>query len=111
MPLAEPPERTEIRELLGSQRPEGHHISKCLAAWSHHGRINTEAEFASLAGINPIPASSGNSVRHRLNRGGDRALNSALHIVAVTKMEHDETRAYVKNDKTMAKPIQKSDGA
>lgn len=70
--------------------------AKCLTAWSHHGRVSTEAEFASLAGVNPIPASSGNTVRHRLNRGGDRALNSALHMVAVSKMEHDaETRAYV----------------
>ncbi|GAA2044445.1 IS110 family transposase [Yaniella flava] len=70
--------------------------AKCLVAWSHHGRVRTEAEFASLAGTNPIPASSGNTVRHRLNRGGDRRLNSALHMVAVTKMTHDaETRAYV----------------
>ncbi len=70
--------------------------AKCLAAWSHHGRITTDAEFASLAGVNPIPASSGNTIRHRLNRGGDRTLNSALHMVAVTKMTHDpETRAYV----------------
>ena len=70
--------------------------AKCLAAWSHHGRVRTEAAFASLAGVNPIPASSGNTVRYRLNRGGDRALNSALHLVAVTKMGHDhETRAYV----------------
>lgn len=70
--------------------------AKCLAAWSHHGRVRTEAEFASLAGVNPIPASSGNTVRHRLNRGGDRALNSALHMVAVTKMRHDkETQDYI----------------
>lgn len=53
-------------------------------------------QFASLAGVNPIPASSGNTVRYRLNRGGDRALNSALHMVTVSKMTHDaETRAYV----------------
>jgi hypothetical protein len=46
--------------------------------------------------VNPIPASSGNTVRHRLNRGGDRSLNSALHMVAVTRMTHDpETREYV----------------
>ena len=70
--------------------------AKCLAAWSHYGRIRTEAEFASLAGVNPIPASSGNTVRHRLNRGGDRKLNSALHMVAIVKMTHDEeTRKYV----------------
>src|SRR5699024_5723385 len=70
--------------------------AKCLAAYSHHGRITTDAEFAAFAGVNPIPASSGNTIRHRLNRDGDRGLNSALHMVAVTKMQHDaETRAYV----------------
>ncbi|MGO4385844.1 IS110 family transposase [Specibacter sp. RAF43] len=68
----------------------------CLTVWSHQGRVHSEAAFASLAGVNPIPASSGNTVRHRLNRGGDRSLNKALHIVAVTRMTHDEeTRAYV----------------
>src|SRR5690625_3454814 len=77
---------------------------KCLTAWSHEGRVRTEAEFASLAGVNPIPASSGNTVRHRLNRGGDRALNSALHLVAVTKMTYDrETRAYVEKRRTEGK--------
>jgi transposase len=70
--------------------------AKCLTVWSHKGRVRNEAAFASLAGVNPIPASSGNTVRHRLNRGGDRSLNSALHMVAVTKMTHDaETREYV----------------
>ncbi|QOR47020.1 IS110 family transposase [Trueperella pecoris] len=70
--------------------------AKCLVAWSHYGRVKTEAEFASLAGVNPIPASSGNTVRHRLNRGGDRKLNSALHMVAIVKMTHDEeTKKYV----------------
>ncbi|MFC5264312.1 IS110 family transposase [Kribbella qitaiheensis] len=66
------------------------------AAWSHPGRIRNEAAFACLAGVNPIPASSGNTTRHRLNRGGDRRLNRALHIATVTRMTHDpETRAYV----------------
>lgn len=41
-----------------------------LTAWSHHGRLRSEAAFAALAGVNPIPASSGNTVRHRLNQGG-----------------------------------------
>ncbi len=68
----------------------------CLTVWSHPGRVTSEAAFASLAGVNPIPASSGNTVRYRLNRGGDRNLNKALHIVAVTRMTHDgETRNYV----------------
>jgi transposase len=53
-----------------------------LTAWSHVGRLHSEAAFASLAGVSPIPASSGNTVRHRLNRGGDRRLNKALHTFA-----------------------------
>lgn len=68
----------------------------CLTAWSHHGRVRSEAAFAALAGVNPIPASSGNTVRHRLNRGGDRRLNRALHIAVLTRMTHHaETRASV----------------
>ena len=67
-----------------------------ITAWSHEGRLRDEAAFASLAGVNPIPASSGNTVRHRLNRGGDRRLNRALHMAVITRMTHDpETRAYV----------------
>ena len=58
-------------------------------AWSHPGRVRSEAAFAALAGVNPIPASSGNTVRHRLNRRGDRRLNSALHMATVVRMAHD----------------------
>ena len=66
------------------------------AAWSHPGRVRDEAAFACLAGVSPIPASSGNTIRHRLNRGGDRRLNRALHMAAVTRMAHDpQTRDYV----------------
>jgi predicted enzyme related to lactoylglutathione lyase len=71
---------TEIDELIAAI---------CLTAWSHHGRVRSEAAFAALAGVNPIPASSGNTVRHRLNRGGDRRMNRALHIAALTPMTHD----------------------
>ncbi len=68
----------------------------CLTAWSHHGRVRSEAAFACLAGVNPIPASSGNTVRHRLNRGGDRRVNRALHMATTTRMIHDlATRKYV----------------
>ena len=67
-----------------------------MAAWSHDGRLHSEAAFASLAGVSPIPASSGNTVRHRLNRGGDRRLNKALHMAVIVRMTHDaETKAYV----------------
>lgn len=66
-----------------------------FTAWSHLGRIRSEAAFASLAGVSPIPASSGNTVQHRLNRGGDRRLNRALHMAVVTRMRmHPPTRAY-----------------
>lgn len=67
-----------------------------FTAWSHLGRIRSEAAFASLAGVNPIPASSGNTIRHRINRGGDRRVNRALHMAVVTRMRMDPTtRAYV----------------
>lgn len=95
---------SEAAPLLDEKGFQAISAAKCLAAWSHHGRVRTEAEFASLAGVNPIPASSGNTVRHRLNRGGDRALNSALHIVTVSKMTHDEqTRAYVERRRSQDK--------
>jgi transposase len=71
-------------------------VAVVLAAWSHSGRVRSEAAFAALAGVNPIPASSGNTTRHRLNRGGDRRLNRALHMAVITRMTHDpDTRAYV----------------
>ena len=65
-------------------------------AWSHHDRIHSAPAFVALAGANPIPASSGKNQRHRLNRGGDRSLNNALHTVVLVRMRFDEqTKAYV----------------
>jgi transposase len=67
-----------------------------LLAWSHPRRIRSEAAFAALAGASPLPASSGNTTRYRLNRGGDRRLNRALYTVALVRMGHDpRTRDYV----------------
>ncbi|WP_062382418.1 IS110 family transposase [Demequina iriomotensis] len=67
-----------------------------LTSWSHAGRIHSEAAFAAIAGASPIPASSGNITRHRLNRGGDRRLNRALHAITLTRMAHHQpTRDYV----------------
>ncbi len=65
-------------------------------AWSHPGRCRNEAAFARLAGAAPLPATSGQSQnRHRLNRGGDRQLNNALYVVALTRTAHHEpTRTY-----------------
>jgi len=58
-------------------------------------RMRNEASFAALAGTSPVEASSGPSRRHRLNRGGDRQLNAALHVIARTRLRcHPETRAY-----------------
>lgn len=66
-----------------------------ITAYSHPGRVRSEAAFASLAGAAPIPASSGNTTRHRLNRHGDRALNAALDTVARVRLAADPTtRAY-----------------
>ena len=58
-------------------------------------RVHSEAAFAMLCGAAPIPASSGRTTRHRLNRGGDRAANSALHRIALVRLATDpDTRAY-----------------
>lgn len=72
-------------------------VAACvLTVWSHPGRVRSEAAFAALAGTCPIPASSGNTLRHRLNRGGDRRLNRALTTVVIVRMRtHAPTRAYV----------------
>jgi transposase len=67
-----------------------------LCAWSHPGRIHSEAGFAMLAGVAPIPANSGQVTnRYRLNRSGDRRLNRALHTIAITRQRrHQPTRDY-----------------
>ena len=66
-----------------------------LCAWSHPGRCRDDAAFAMLAGAAPIPASSGLTTRHRLNRYGDRQLNRALHTVVICRLRYDPaTRAY-----------------
>ena len=58
-------------------------------------RMRSEAAFAALAGTSPVDASSGRQRRHRLNRGGDRQLNYALHTIALSRIRHhDQTRSY-----------------
>ncbi|MGW0008078.1 transposase, partial [Nocardia grenadensis] len=64
-------------------------------------RIRSEAAFARLCGVAPIPASSGRTHRHRLNRGGDRQANAALHRIAITRLRWDPaTRAYAQRRTT-----------
>ena len=74
-------------------------------AWSHPGRCRNEAAFARLAGVAPIPVNSGQTQdRHRLNRRGDRQLNRALHLVAVTRIRCDpQTQAYRKRRSSQGK--------
>jgi transposase len=75
-----------------------------LAAWSHPGRCRSDAAFAMLAGAAPIPASSGKTVRYRLNRSGDRQLNRALHNIAMARLRFDpDTRAYAERRRAQAK--------
>jgi len=70
--------------------------AQAIVSFSHPGRCRNEAAFAALGGTSPIPASSGQTIRHRLNRGGDRALNRAIHAIALTRMRScPRTRAYV----------------
>src|SRR6266481_1993583 len=67
-----------------------------IAAGDHPGRLRSEAAWAHLCGVAPIPASSGKTVRHRLNPGGDRQASHALRRIVFTRMGSDPaTRAYV----------------
>ncbi len=70
--------------------------AQLLTAWSHPGRLRSEAAFAMLGGAAPIEASSGKVVCHRLNRSGDRQRNRALHTIVLSRMTHHaQTRAYL----------------
>ncbi|HEX3962267.1 MAG TPA: IS110 family transposase [Trebonia sp.] len=69
--------------------------AQAIVSFSHPGRCRNEAAFAALGGTSPLPASSGKTIRHRLNRGGDRDLNRAIHTIALTRMRScPRTRAY-----------------
>ena len=68
-----------------------------IAAGSNTDRLRSEAAFASLCGVNPIPASSGKTNRHRLNRGGDRQANASLHRIVVVRLRYElRTQAYMR---------------
>jgi transposase len=70
--------------------------AQLLLSWSHPGRLRSEAAFARLAGAAPIPASSGQTIRYRLDRGGDRKLNRTLHQIIVTRRRlHQPTIDYI----------------
>jgi transposase len=62
--------------------------AQLLVSSGHSSRMTSEASFAALAGTSPVDASSGQQQRHRLNRGGDRQLNWALHVIALARIHH-----------------------
>lgn len=67
-----------------------------ITAGTNAHRLATEAAFAALCGVAPVPASSGKTTRYRLSRGGDRAANCALHTIALVRMRHDQrTKDYI----------------
>lgn len=75
-----------------------------ISAGDNPQRLRSEAAFAALCGTNPVPASSGKTTRYRLNRGGDRQANAALHRAVVTRMHwHEPTQAYVQRRTTEGK--------
>jgi transposase len=95
----------QLRELVAATAPQllaEHGVGAVTAAqvivsWSHPGRCRHEAAFARLSGVAPVPANSGQTQqRHRLNRGGDRHLNNALHTIVLTRIrDHQPSRDYV----------------
>jgi transposase len=96
--------RDELAELVAARRPELLAEQGCgpltaailIGHTAGNQRFRSEAAFALQCGAAPIPCSSGQRTQHRLNRGGDRQLNHALHIIAVTRARHDPaTREYL----------------
>jgi transposase len=88
--------RTLVPELLNEPGVGPIVAAQLIVAWSHRDRVRSEACFARLAGVAPLPASSGQTIRHRLSRGGDRQLNRALHTVVLHRRQHDPaTRDYI----------------
>ncbi len=66
-----------------------------VAAGDNPARLRSDAAFAALCGVSPLPASSGKTNRHRLNRGGNRQANATLHRVVVVRLRwHEQTKAY-----------------
>lgn len=75
-------------------------------------RMASEASFAALAGTNPLDASSGKQQRHRRNRGGDRQLNWALHMIALQRVRHHtQTRHYYQSLRARGKHPKKQNAA
>ena len=75
-----------------------------MLAGDNPERIHSEAAFAKLCGACPVPASSGKTIRYRLNRGGHRQANAALYRVVIVRMRfHQPTIAYLARRTTEGK--------
>ena len=82
----------------------GHAGQLLVSAGQNIERLRGESSFAALCGAGPIPASSGKTSRHRLNYGGDRDANRALHLIAVCRLRYcPRTRAYAKRRSAQGK--------
>jgi transposase len=94
----------QLRPLVASAAPRttalpgistGHAGQLLITAGQNIDRLHNEAAFAALCGASPIPVATGKRGRHRLNPGGDRQANRALHMIAVCRLRHcPQTRAY-----------------
>ena len=102
----------ELRRLIMSHRPallaeQGLGIltaATLIGRTAGAERFPTDAHFARQAGVAPVPVSSGRKDRHRLDRGGDRQLNRALHVIAITRARIDpQTRAYLERKRAEGK--------
>ena len=84
-------------ELIGKNAAGYQSVSEFLiSVGDNPARLKSDATFAVLCGGSPIPASSGQTPWHRLNRGGDRAANSALHFIAIGRFGTDQrTKSFV----------------
>ncbi len=102
----------EIGELVKAQTPELLALKGCgiltaaklLAETAGAKSLASDAKFARLAGVAPVPASSGKRIRYRLDRGGNRQLNCALHRIAVTQGNfHEPARLYLEKKQAEGK--------
>jgi transposase len=109
---------SEIAELVGDVAPQlltepgfgPLTAAKLVGEIAGADRFATDAKLARSAGLAPIPVSSGRTDRHRLDRGGNRQINAAIHRVAVTRARcHQETIAFVARKKAEGKTPPRSD--
>jgi transposase len=84
-------------------------IAKVRVTGDNSHRLRSDAALAALCGASPVEASTGQTIRYRLDRGGDRQGNNALWTIANNRMiHHAETRAYVKREPPKARPPRRS---